>query len=85
MSDNLVLPIGDIANNYSPNPMVVRHGRGPEAARCKTCRHLQAQSIRSIRSSRRYWKCTRYSVSHCTASDFRMKWDACRFYETETP
>jgi hypothetical protein len=73
-----ILPVGDIANNYSPNPMVRRHGRGPEGARCKTCRYLQAQRIRSRRS---YWKCVRYSMNHSTASDFRKKWDACRLYE----
>jgi len=57
---------------------VRRHGRGPAGAHCKTCRHLQAQSVGS---NRRFWKCVRYSTSHCTASDFRMKWDACRLYE----
>lgn len=75
----MLFPVGDLENNYSPNPMVRRHGRGPAGARCKTCRHLTRAGYRS----RTYFKCLRYRVSHSTASDFRMKWGACRLYEEE--
>ena len=81
MSEDLILPIGDIANNYSPNPMIVRHGRGPEGARCKTCRHILAFSPTGNRT---YWKCDLRAISRSDASDHRQKWDACRLYETET-
>ena len=80
MSEQEILPIGDIANNYDSNPMIVRHGRGPDGSHCKTCRSLRSQNFGSQRS---YWKCIQYSVSHCTASDFRLKWDACRLYEED--
>jgi len=80
MTDPFLFPVGDLANNDSPNPMVRRHGRGPAGAHCKTCEFLHPQRYGS---ARRYWKCIRYSTSHCDASDFRMKWDACRLYEEE--
>jgi len=79
--DPSLFPTGDLANNFSPNPMVRRHGRGPEGTHCKTCRYLQSQSFGT---ARHYWKCTRYSVSHSEASDFRLKWESCRLYERES-
>ena len=77
MSD-LILPVGDIANNYSPNPMIRKYGRGPEGARCKTCGYLVSTCPTGNKT---YWKCSRYSLSNSDASDFRQKWDACRLYE----
>jgi len=80
VSEQTVLPIGCIANNYSPNPMVVRHGRGPEGASCKTCRHLVPTSHNTNRT---YWKCDRRGMTHGQDTDHRLKWDACRLYEVE--
>jgi hypothetical protein len=80
-----MLPLGPeglrILRERQPNPMVFKHGSGPEGKRCKTCQHLVSQSIRT---NRVYWKCERRSLSHCTASDHRQKWDACRLYEEES-
>ena len=80
VSEQTVLPIGCIANNYSPNPMVVRHGPGPEGASCKTCRHLVPTSHNTNRT---YWKCDRRGMTHGQDTDHRLKWDACRLYEVE--
>ena len=79
MSD-LILPIGDFANNFDPNPMIVRHGRGPKGETCRTCRHMLATSVRTNRT---YWKCEWRGVSRCAATDHRLKWAACRLYEDE--
>jgi len=75
---NLILPIGDIANNYDPNPMIVRHGRGPEGKTCRTCVHAVATSPTGNKT---YWKCDRRGMSRSTATDHRLKWNACRLYE----
>ena len=76
MSEQEIIPIGDIASNYAPNPMIRRHGRGPEGETCRTCAHLVATSP----TGKTYWKCDRYSLSNSDASDFRSKWDACRLF-----
>jgi hypothetical protein len=78
VSEQDILPIGDIASNYSPNPMVVRHGRGPEGKHCRTCRHIVPTSYRTDRT---YWKCERRGITHGQGTDHRKKWDACRLYE----
>ena len=77
MSDD-ILPIGDFAANFNPNPMVIHHGRGPEDARCKTCRHIIAEGY-----NRTYYKCARRGVTLSAATDHRLKWQACRLYEQE--
>lgn len=74
---DLILPTGDIANNYDPNPMIRQHGRGPEGAVCKTCAHLVSICPTGNKS---YWKCDRYSLSRSDATDFRLKWSACRLW-----
>jgi len=75
---DLILPVGDIANNYDANPMVVRHGRGPEGKMCRTCVHTVATSYRTNRT---YWKCDRRGITHGQGTDHRLKWAACRLYE----
>ena len=80
VSEDLILPIGDIANNYSPNPMVRRHGPGPEGKTCKTCRRMVAGPGEHQRT---YWKCERRGISAGQGTDHRMKWPACRLYEEE--
>jgi len=76
-----ILPIGDINVNFDPNPMVIHHGRGPDDARCKTCRHIFPHDFHN----RRYWKCEWRGVSSGSGTDHRLKWNACRLYEEETP
>jgi len=73
----LILPIGDIANNYDPNPMIVRHGRGPEWETCRTCRHVVSTCPTGNKT---YWKCSRRAVSRSCTTDHRLKWAACRLY-----
>ena len=77
-----ILPIGDINVNFDPNPMVIHHGRGPDTARCKTCRFIE---YTSPTGNRTYIKCQRRGVSRSTATDHRLKYNACRLYEEETP
>jgi len=67
-----------ILRERMPNPMVYKHGRGPEEKRCKTCRHIVATGYRPGRT---YWKCERRSMSRSESSDHRLKWPACRLYE----
>ena len=81
MADQGILPIGDIANYYDPNPMIRKHGRGPDGETCGACRHL---IFTTPTGNRTYRKCDRYSISRSDASDFRKKWAACRLWEAET-
>jgi hypothetical protein len=60
----------------SPNPMVRWFGRGPEGARCATCRHLVRH-----RYSRTYWKCALRRNTGGAATDHRVRWSACEKYE----
>lgn len=78
MSDPTPLPIGDITANYDDNPMVRRHGRGPESRYCATCAHIRRVSPTGNRT---YVKCYRRGVSRSYGTDHRLKWNACRLYE----
>ena len=69
-ADQLPMPVGDISANYSPNPMVRLHGRGPEGELCRSCRHLVRSNHGTARS---YLKCDRRSLSRCSSSDQRAK------------
>lgn len=71
------LPIGDIANNYNANPMVVLHGKGPAGATCRYCRHVTYRS----NGNRQYVKCSRRGITRGQGTDHRLKWDACRLFE----
>ena len=77
MNEQEILPIGHI--EIDVNPMIRLHGRG-NGGHCGSCAHLVPFSYRSNRT---YWKCDRYTMSHCSASDFRKKWNACRLYEVD--
>jgi len=79
--NDLILPIGDIANNYDPNPMIVKHGRGPDGKTCRACLFIIGVSPAG---NRRYWKCSRHSVSRSESTDHRLKWAACRLYVEAT-
>ena len=70
VNDQTILPVGDIANNFDPNPMIRKHGRGPEGVKCKTCRHLISTCPTGNRT---YLKCDLYSVSRSDATDFRLQ------------
>ena len=70
-----LFPVGDIASNYDPNPMVRLYSRGPEDKHCKTCIHIVATRYGS---TRHYYKCDRFRMSHSEATDFRLKWNALR-------
>jgi len=69
----------EVLRERMPNPMVYKHGAGPEGAKCKTCRHV----VQIRPGQNRYWKCDRRSLSHSQTSDHRLKWPACRLYEEE--
>lgn len=78
MSDPMLFPIGDIASNYDPNPMIVRHGPGPDDKTCHDCRQLTPNRWGTNRT---YWKCRRRGITHGQGTDHRKKWHACRLYE----
>lgn len=59
------------------NPMVPRHGRGPEGMTCGGCLRLIARKYSST-----YFKCSLYGDTRSTATDFRKSWPACgQYYE----
>lgn len=72
-----LLPTGDFASNFSDNPMVRRHGRGPEGETCRSCRHLAAKQF----NARRYYKCEWRGDTNGQGTDHRLKWHACRLFE----
>ena len=74
-----ILPIGDFTANADDNPMVRRHGRGPERTFCKTCRYIRYLS----NGRRQYIKCYRRGISKSDRTDHRLKWNACRLWERE--
>ena len=76
------LPIGDFTANCDANPMVIRHGRGPEGRRCRDCRRILPTSHRT---ARRYWKCERRGITRGAGTDHRLKWNACRLFEEAQP
>lgn len=78
VSEQAILPIGDIANNYDPNPMIRKHGRGPAGAVCGTCSHIVSTCPTG---NKRYWKCERRGITHGQGTDHRLRWAACRLYE----
>ena len=80
--DPYLFPVGSFEDNFNDNPMVRKHGKGPDGVRCKTCRHMTTSGGGFVRT---YWKCSRRGISRSTATDHRLKWDACRLYEEETP
>ena len=49
--------------------------------RCKDCNHL----ICGKYHDRRYYKCELYGISHSEATDWRVSYQACGMYNTETP
>lgn len=74
------LPIGDFTANFDPNPMVVKHGRGPEGKTCRTCSHIKRWTPTGNRT---YIKCYRRGISRSDGTDHRLKWSACRLYEED--
>jgi hypothetical protein len=54
-----------------------RFGPGPAGATCGQCVFLVAS-----RGHRRYWyKCQKYRITGCEATDWRRKWTACGAFE----
>lgn len=49
------------------------HGQAPEGEQCKGCPFLRHTNG----YNRRYWKCTKYRLSHGAATDWRVSWPAC--------
>lgn len=61
------------------NPCIAVFGTGPDGVRCATCSHLQARQY-----ANRYYKCDLRRISASTATDHRVRWDACGKYEGVT-
>lgn len=75
MNDHLLFPLDGLAGSADPNPMIRRHGRGPDGRTCRQCRHAVAADT--------YWKCRRRSVSRSHGTDHRLWWNACRLFEED--
>lgn len=52
------------------------YGRGPDGAKCKTCRHLFYQG-----HARQFPKCGVWGATKGTATDWSTRYDACGKYE----
>jgi hypothetical protein len=61
------------------NPMVVKHGAGPEGATCRHCQHI----CRFRPGVNTYIKCRMRGITAGPGTDHRLKWKACRFYQKE--
>ena len=59
-----------------PNPLVRKHGYGPEGATCRDCDEL----LRVRHCTKTYRKCERRGVTHGAGTDHCAKWRACAFY-----
>jgi len=55
--------------------MYRRHGKTP-GKKCKTCAHLKRYEY-----GHTYYKCVLYGLSASSATDWRLKWDACGKWE----
>ena len=51
--------------------MYAHHGKKAEK-KCKDCAHLTSHSARVT-----WYKCLKYGASMSSATDWRLKWDAC--------
>lgn len=67
------------AQQYSPNPLVLRYGAGPEGATCGACVHHWRASYHG----KRYGKCNLRPFTHGAGSDHRAKWPACKRFIPE--
>lgn len=63
------------ATKEGTNPMLA-YGKGPEGRTCKTCAH-----IRVNRFGKNYYKCAKRGMSASAATDHRLKWPACAYYQ----
>lgn len=59
------------------NPMVRKHGLGPDGARCKTCALFKI----SRPGANRYFKCRLRGITHGAATDHRANYRACAKFE----
>lgn len=55
------------------------YGPGPEGMTCKRCAHC----LKIRYHDRIYYKCAEWIMSHSSATDIRMKWDACGRFEAK--
>ena len=59
------------------NPLVQKGGKFGDNKKCKTCKHL----LRVNGGSRVFSKCEQRGVTHGSATDHSMYWDACKMYK----
>lgn len=62
----------ELRRRDNENPMVVKHGFGPQGKTCRTCDNL-------VRPDE-WWKCSLRSLSHNPDTDHRLRYDACSKY-----
>jgi len=60
----------------NPNEMVRIFGKGPQGAKCRTCKYLKRKT-----RGRTYFKCQYRSDTNGPGTDHRAGWDACALYK----
>lgn len=70
---------GGEGGNRKPNPMVLKHGRGPEGKRCKSCKLIH----RHTPGARTFYKCKVRGITSGPKTDHRANWPACSFWRAE--
>jgi len=63
------------------NRLIAQFGPGPDGATCGGCTHL----MRKEYHTQEYFKCAMRGVSHGSATDYRLKWAACRLFQPRAP
>lgn len=58
------------------NPMVRQLGKGPAGRKCGECEHLFQKVF-----NRNYYKCGLRANTNGAATDHRLKWHACRWFQ----
>lgn len=64
------------------NPCLALYGSATQGQTCKDCIHLRYAIQRNPKA--RFWKCDLRRLTHGTATDHRVNWQACGRYEQRT-
>jgi len=59
------------------NPMIRKHGTGPQGTKCTTCRHL----ITFQPGQYQFYRCIIRAASGDLCTDHRSNWQSCQKYE----
>ena len=73
LQESLAIPLPPV----EPNPCVRKFGAGPAGVTCRTCALLITHDYHD----KRYFKCHMRGDTKSEATDHRVGWRACRYYE----